>query len=104
MKEDLIVSARMCDHQTGAMKNFQSANNHSRRKFISKACAGCVLAVGSFWIPQTEEPERGEIRAVIFDGFALFDPRPVPLLTEEIFPGKGKEITDLWRNRQLEYC
>ena len=39
-----------------------------------------------------------------FDGFALFDPRPVSILTEEIFPGKGKEITELCRNRQLEYC
>jgi 2-haloacid dehalogenase len=86
------------------LKNCESVNSQSRRAFISKACMGCVLAAGSYWIPQTAEPARGEIRAVLFDGFALFDPRPVSFLTEEIFPGKGKEITDIWRNRQLEYA
>jgi hypothetical protein len=53
-----------------------------------------MLAAGNFWMPQTAEPARGKIRAILFDGFALFDPRPVSFLTEEIFPGKGKEITD----------
>ena len=94
----------MCVHQIVPLKTCQSVHSHSRRAFISKTCSGCLLATGSFWIPQTAEPERGDIRAILFDGFALFDPRPVSLLTEEIFPGKGKEITDLWRNRQLEYC
>jgi 2-haloacid dehalogenase len=94
----------MCDHQIAPLKTCISTNNQSRRAFISKACSGCLLAAGSFWIPQTAEPVQGDIRAILFDGFALFDPRPVSLLTEERFPGKGKEITDLWRNRQLEYC
>ena len=94
----------MCDHQIAPLKTCQRAHSESRRTFISKACSGCLLAAGSFWIPQTAEPERGDIRAILFDGFALFDPRPVSLLTEKLFPGKGKEITDLWRNRQLEYC
>jgi 2-haloacid dehalogenase len=94
----------MCEHQNGLLKTCQGVGNQSRRTFISKACTGCLLAAGSFWIPKTAEPERVDIRAVLFDGFALFDPRPVSILTEEIFPGKGKDITDLWRNRQLEYC
>jgi len=86
------------------LQTSETSDTQSRRTFISKALAAGVLTAGSFWIPQTAEPVRGEIRAVLFDGFALFDPRPVFILTEEIFPGKGKEITDLWRNRQLEYC
>ncbi len=94
----------MCEHQIGLLKTCRGVSNQSRRTFISKACTGCLLVAGSLWIPQTAEPERGDIRAVLFDGFALFDPRPVSVLTEEIFPGKGKDITDLWRNRQLEYC
>lgn len=94
----------MSDHRIAPLKAHQNAYTQSRRAFVSQACTGCLLAAGSFWIPQTAEPERGDIRAVLFDGFALFDPRPVSYLTEEIFPGKGKEITDLWRNRQLEYC
>jgi 2-haloacid dehalogenase len=86
------------------LETCQISNIQSRREFISKTCTGCLLAAGGLLNPQTAVPERGEIKAILFDGFALFDPHPVSLLTEQIFPGKGKEITDLWRNRQLEYC
>jgi 2-haloacid dehalogenase len=47
--------------------------------------------------------DRSRIRAVAFDGFAIFDPRPVAKRVEEMFPGKGTQVTELWRNRQFEY-
>lgn len=74
----------MCDNQTVPLKTYQSTSSQSRLTFISKACTGCILAAGSIWIPQTSEQERREIRAVLFDGFALFDPRRVSVITEEI--------------------
>ena len=46
---------------------------------------------------------EGKIKAVVFDGFAIFDPRPVFALTEKIFPWKGKEIAEIWRVKQFEY-
>jgi len=43
------------------------------------------------------------IKAIAFDGFAVFDPRPIAARAEAIFPGKGAELTAAWRTRQFEY-
>jgi 2-haloacid dehalogenase len=45
-----------------------------------------------------------DIRAVAFDAFAVFDPRSVASLADELFPGKGAELTNIWRIRQFEYA
>ncbi|HLW91427.1 MAG TPA: haloacid dehalogenase type II [Roseiarcus sp.] len=42
-------------------------------------------------------------KAVAFDAFPIFDPRPVATLCEELFPSKGAELVNLWRVRQFEY-
>ena len=42
-------------------------------------------------------------RAVAFDGFALFDPRPIAALAARLFPGKGDQLVELWRVKQLDY-
>ena len=42
-------------------------------------------------------------KAVAFDYFVLFDPDSVVSQAEEMFPGKGRQLTALWRNRQFEY-
>jgi len=49
--------------------------------------------------------EFGEPRfkAIAFDAFPIFDPRPVGALTERLFPGKGADLTNAWRTRQFEY-
>lgn len=44
-----------------------------------------------------------DIRAVAFDGFAVFDPRPVVTLAEAIVPGFGERLVATWRTRQFEY-
>jgi len=44
------------------------------------------------------------VKAVLFDAFPIFDPRPIAALAEELFPGDGAEFSDLWRDRQFEYC
>jgi 2-haloacid dehalogenase len=43
------------------------------------------------------------IRAIAFDAFPIFDPRPIGALAEQLFPGKGAELTNAWRTRQFEY-
>jgi len=43
------------------------------------------------------------IEAVAFDGFAIFDPRPVGAAAEAVFPGKGADLVAAWRARQFEY-
>jgi 2-haloacid dehalogenase len=44
-----------------------------------------------------------KIRAIAFDGLAVFDVRPIAALAERVFPGRGDEMSALWRSRQFEY-
>ncbi|TRZ55660.1 MAG: haloacid dehalogenase type II [Rhodocyclaceae bacterium] len=44
------------------------------------------------------------IRAVLFDAYGtLFDVHSVALMAEQLFPGKGAELSQLWRAKQIEY-
>ncbi len=44
------------------------------------------------------------IRAIVFDAYGtLYDVQSVADITEEIFPGYGEIITQIWRIKQLEY-
>ena len=44
------------------------------------------------------------IRAVLFDAYGtLFDVHSVALMAEQLFPGKGTELSQLWRAKQIEY-
>jgi 2-haloacid dehalogenase len=44
------------------------------------------------------------IKAVVFDAYGtLYDIQSVAAITEEIFPGYGEIITQIWRIKQLEY-
>src|SRR5512147_159844 len=43
-------------------------------------------------------------RAVLFDAYGtLFDVYSVGLLAEQLFPGFGERLGQLWRDKQIEY-
>jgi 2-haloacid dehalogenase len=43
-------------------------------------------------------------RAVLFDAYGtLFDVYSVGLLAEQLFPGQGDKLAQLWRDKQIEY-
>lgn len=46
---------------------------------------------------------RPHVKAVAFDFFVLFNPDSIVSDVDRMFPGKGRELTNLWRNRQFEY-
>ena len=46
---------------------------------------------------------RPRFKAVAFDYLVLFDPNSVVETVEQIYPGKARELTQLWRTRQFEY-
>jgi 2-haloacid dehalogenase len=71
----------------------------SRREFLLLA-AGTTLACQS--LAASAEPASA-FKAIAFDGFAIFDPRPVAALAESLFPGRGTTLMDAWRARQFEY-
>lgn len=44
------------------------------------------------------------VRALVFDAYGtLFDPLAVKIRAEELFPGNGAALSQLWRAKQLEY-
>ncbi len=44
------------------------------------------------------------IQAIIFDAYGtLFDVYSIGALSERLFPGRGKEVAELWRDKQIEY-
>ena len=73
----------------------------SRRHFLYSLSSLTVSAI----LPEAAKAEAGNltITAVAFDALAIFDPRPVFRLAEDLFPGHGEELSDVWRTRQFEY-
>ena len=61
-------------------------------------------AVGLFGEPvRRSSAQSKSIRAIAFDGFVIIDPRPVAMRAEELFPGQGARLMEVWRSRQFEY-
>ncbi len=45
-----------------------------------------------------------KLKAVLFDAYGtLFDVYSVALLAEQLFPGQGERLAQLWRDKQIEY-
>jgi 2-haloacid dehalogenase len=59
------------------------------------ACASSLASVSS--------APRSRLKAIVFDAFPIFDPRPVAALAETFFPGRGSAVMNTWRTRQFEY-
>jgi 2-haloacid dehalogenase len=74
----------------------------NRREFVGLA-TGAVAGslVGRSALSATSVGIR--VQAIAFDAFPIFDPRPVFALAEELFPGKGADLSQAWRTRQFEY-
>ena len=69
--------------------------NKSRRDIISATLVATIL-------PAVSAP-ASRVRAVAFDGIALFDPRPVEAIAREFLGDKTAAFMALWRVRQFEY-
>lgn len=73
-----------------------------RRRFFDLAAAGVVTSALSPAL-RAAEGGRPRFKAVAFDAFPIFDPRPIARLAETLLPGKGAELGNAWRARQFEY-
>jgi 2-haloacid dehalogenase len=76
-------------------------NQHRRR--LLQATVAATLS--SAWSGTTlgGEPIRPAIKALAFDAFPIFDPRPIQALAESLLPGNGAALMNAWRVRQFEY-
>ena len=73
-----------------------------RREFIRITTAGLAMSLSPSFA-QALPPSPSRIKAVAFDGFAIFDPRPTVNRANALFPGRGTELANEWRTRQFEY-
>jgi 2-haloacid dehalogenase len=76
-----------------------------RREFATLASGGLTSSLlgplsERYWVT---EATKSKIKAIAFDAFPIFDPRPVFALAEELYPGKGSILSEEWRVRQFEY-
>ena len=47
---------------------------------------------------------RASVRALVFDAYGtLFDVQSIGTACERLFPGRGADLSRLWRTKQLEY-
>lgn len=74
----------------------------TRRRFLALAAAGAASGVVTA-SPQARAAPTPKIKAIALDAFTTFDPRPIAALAEELFPGRGAELSSTWRTRQFEY-
>src|SRR5215467_7110576 len=76
-----------------------------RREFVALTAAGLASHILKPFSSENISPAfaKSKFKAIAFDAFPIFDPRPVFRLAEELFPGQGAALSDEWRTRQFEY-
>jgi 2-haloacid dehalogenase len=80
----------------------KSSSALPRRNFLQTL--GGLLAATAFPTPRgRRDVAVPKIRAVAFDGYAVFDPRPVGAVAESVAPTRGRELMAAWRTRLFEY-
>ena len=72
----------------------------NRRNFL--AATGAAVTVAATQRVELASSHR-DVKAVVFDAFPVFDPRPIAALAEELAPGKGAALSDVWRARLFDY-
>ena len=61
----------------------------SRRSVLAGGAAGCFMS-------STGARAESEVRAIAFDAFPIFDPRPIAALVKARLPEKGEALASLW--------
>jgi len=74
----------------------------NRREFLTVG-AGSVATGLLGTMPLAYGDTKPTTKAIAFDAFTTFDPRPIVALAEQLFPQKGAALGNAWRTRQFEY-
>src|SRR5262245_62009237 len=78
-----------------------------RRGFIKLAGASAAVASAALAATPAVAQTPGQftnIKALAFDAYGtLFDVFSVTALCEQLFPGKGNQLAQIWRAKQLQY-
>jgi 2-haloacid dehalogenase len=81
--------------------------SRDRREFMKLAGATAAV-VGTAWAATPAAAQMSgqfkSIKALAFDAYGtLFDVFSVTALCEQLFPGKGNQLAQIWRFKQLQY-
>lgn len=83
-------------------KKIITDNQVTRRYFISTSLLAMTATVMSPLFMNAQYKQT-KFKAIAFDGFVIFDPRPVQMLLTELLAEKGVEFGTIWRSKQFEY-
>lgn len=78
------------------------SSHRSRRVLLQFAAASAIASGLRPTVSRAAQP-AAPIRALAFDAFPVFDPRPVQALAESLLPGQGAQLMNAWRTRLFEY-
>lgn len=76
--------------------------NRGRRFVLQVAASSAAIGSATSWVTHAAQA-AGPIRALAFDAFPVFDPRPIQVLAEALLPGQGAQLMNAWRTRLFEY-
>jgi 2-haloacid dehalogenase len=81
--------------------------SHDRREFMKLAGTAATVA-GTAWAATPAAAQMAgqfrAIKALAFDAYGtLFDVFSVTALCEQLYPGKGNQLAQIWRVKQLQY-
>lgn len=71
-----------------------------RRQLLKLISGGVAASLLSRSVLAKVKPE---IKAIAFDGFVIFDPRPIFGLTKKLFPEQGDALAQLWFTKLFGY-
>ncbi|MDO3642397.1 haloacid dehalogenase type II [Mucilaginibacter sp. L3T2-6] len=74
---------------------------YTRRQFVKTA--GIALAAAGSPFKSASSKSKNSFKAIVFDGFVIFNPKPVYALADMFFGDKSAELCALWRTKQFEY-
>jgi 2-haloacid dehalogenase len=75
----------------------------SRRTLLKQAATAAALAAARDGAKAKTVQAALIVEAIAFDGFVIFDPRPITSTSEALFPGRGQDLAGAWKTRQFEY-
>jgi len=78
----------------------------NRRKFLAMSASTTTfgLALSNSLINTVQAATtQTQIKAIAFDGFPIFDPRPILDLVKNLYPEQGKAFSKAWFNKIFAY-
>jgi len=74
----------------------------NRRQILKIMAGGAAASVLAHTLP-TQAATNPAIKAIAFDGFPIYDPRPIFGLTKKLYPEHGKILAKLWFTKIFGY-